>query len=405
MKKTFGMLLIGATLTVLALPVFANSVRSSKGELQDPCSAEGKDALYAEFYKEYRGDQVKAYDAAKKYVACPAAAGDQTQEQKDAEAKRVAYLKDFMNKWEKAHHKDQLTEAIGKKDYATAFDVGKQVFADDPNYVKGYMDLANLGYAAQTVANNSSYNSDAINYAKKSLQMIDSGQAPSKWDPFQSKDDAQAWLNYIVAFMTTDKTPAEAIPYFIKAASYESLIKKLPSTYSLLAGAYESGPYAQQSADYKAKFEGKDESPESKLALENINQIVDRMIDAHARAVALAGSDAKYATIKTESMKAATDWYKFRHTTEAGLTDFIASVLSKPLPPVPQPITTLPTPSATPSATPAAGTGTSSPAGTTGGTAPKTTATPSPVKTPTSGGTTKAVVPGKPKMRKAHAGN
>ena len=34
----------------------------------------------------------------------------------------------------------------------------------------------------------------------------------------------------------------------------------------------------------------KDETPESKLALANINQIVDRMIDAYARAVALAGS-------------------------------------------------------------------------------------------------------------------
>ena len=57
-------------------------------------------------------------------------------------------------------------------------------------------------------------------------------------------------------------------------------------------------------------------------------------------------------------METLTTWYKFRHNdSDAGLTEMIAGVTSKPLPPEPTPITTLPatTPAAT--ATPASGTG------------------------------------------------
>jgi hypothetical protein len=413
MKKTIGLLSICATLAMLALPVFANTSYSSASEIQDACSPDGKTALYAEFYKELHGDQTKAYEAAKKYVACPADSGEQTAEQKDDEAKRIAYLKNFMAKWEAAHRKDQLTDLVlNKKDYPAAFEVGKKVFADDPDYLTGYLQLANGGYAAQTTANNSALNGDATAYAKKALQLIASGKAPDKgWTPFESKDDALGWLNYIIASLTKDKSPAEAIPYFIKAASYEGTIKKLPYTYNFLGLAYETGPYAQQAAEYKTKYEGKDETPESKLALENLNQIIDRMVDAYARAVALSGSDSKYAGIKADALKAATEWYKFRHKSEAGLNEMIAGILAKPLPPEPTPLTSLPTPA---TSTPASGSGTSTTGSTPPGsntlaptgTQPKTGTTPvkPPTTTPT---TTKAATPPKPKppLRKAHAGH
>jgi len=68
------------------------------------------------------------------------------------------------------------------------------------------------------------------------------------------------------------------------------------------------------SADYKTRFAGKDETPEGKLALENVNQVVDRMVDAYARAVALAGSDAKYQAQKKDWLDALSTWYKYRHT-------------------------------------------------------------------------------------------
>jgi hypothetical protein len=49
--------------------------------------------------------------------------------------------------------------------------------------------------------------------------------------------------------------------------------------------------------------------------------------------VALAGSDAQYAQSKTGWLNNLTSFYKFRHQdSDAGLTELIASVVSKPLP-------------------------------------------------------------------------
>ena len=401
MKKTIGLLSICATLALLALPVFANSFYSSADEIQDPCSPDGKIALYAEFYKEIKGDQTKAYEAAKKYVACPADTGEQTPEAKDAEAKRIAYLKNFMAKWEKAHRKDQLTDLVfNKKDYPAAFEVGKQVFADDPAYVKGYMQLAYAGAVSQ----NASLANDTITFAQKAIEMIEAGKAPDTWAPFENKDDALAKLNYAIGSLKLKDSPDQAIPYLLKAANYTSKLKQVPLTYAYLAEAYERGPYAKQSAEYQSKYQGKDETPESKLALENINQLVDRMIDAARRAVALAGNDPQTRR-QSQWMTALTDLYKFRNKSDAGLNEMIAGILAKPLPPLPTPITTLPT---TPASTPASGSGTS----TTGSAPPGPTTvspnrlvlSPSRLHTPVKPATHARSKP-KPPLRKAHAGH
>ena len=76
------------------------------------------------------------------------------------------------------------------------------------------------------------------------------------------------------------------------------------------------------------------------------------MIDAYARAVALAGTDAQFATQKPLWLESLTTWYKYRNNnSDTGMTEFIAGVLAKPLPPEPSPITVLP--ASTPAASPA----------------------------------------------------
>ncbi|HXM35068.1 MAG TPA: hypothetical protein VN920_07775 [Pyrinomonadaceae bacterium] len=388
MKKIIMFLSVCATVALLALPAFATRTERQPVQPQEPCSFDSKSALYKEFLANYKGDTPKANEAAKKYVACPV---DQTLEKevKEAEDKRVVFLNTWIGKYEKENRKTRLQLALNGKKYDEAFPIGKDILNDEPENLRIILDLTNAGYAA----NSASLDADTIAYAKKSIQLIEAGKAPEKWAPFESKDDALGWLNYIIATRVAKNSPAEAIPYFIKAASYDGKIKKLPITYAALGEAYEKGPHAKLSADYKSKFEGKDETPESKLALENINQVVDRMIDAYARAVALAGTDPQYAEIKTKSLDAATFYYKSRHDkSDKGLNEMIASVLSKPLPPEPTPLTSLPTPAATPASAP--GTSASGAAPTGNGASPaKTTAASSPAKAPT-----------KPKMRqKAHA--
>src|SRR6185503_17979478 len=84
-------------------------------------------------------------------------------------------------------------------------------------------------------------------------------------------------------------------------------------------------------------------TPDSKLKLANINQIIDRMIDAYARAVALAAADPKFAQAKTGWNESLTTWYTYRNSDKTdGLDQVIAGVLAKPLPPEPTPLTSLP---------------------------------------------------------------
>jgi hypothetical protein len=364
MKKTIRVMAIYAS---LALPLaFANSSElkaqtPTPSPAQGQCTPENKSAWYAEFRTTFKTDQNKAYDLAQKYLACPAEAGE--------EGIRNYLQNTFVAVIDKARRTPRVTGLVyDKKDYAKAFELGKQVLADEPDNVKVLMDLAYAGYLANSTKVET-FNADSLVYAKKAIQLIQAGTVPESWVPYASKDEALGYLNNTIGVLTLTKNPTEALPYLLKAAQFEGKLKKQPITYGFIGDAYQSGPYDKLSTDYKP-FLGKDETPESKLALENINQVVDRMIDAYARAVALSGTDAAYASRKTAWMETLTGWYKFRHQSDAGLTDFIAAVMSKPLPPEPTPLTTLPAPttSSTPGSTSTSAAGSS--------VAPSTTTTP-----------------------------
>ena len=349
MKKIIKLMALGATAAMFALPVGARTMLSQPDTLvQDQCTQENKDAWYAAFRESFKTDPVKAYDSAKKYLtACSTEDTQITQ-----------YLKKWVGAYDKENRKVLLPQLLFKdKKYPEAFTLGKEILTDEPENLTVLIDLGYGGYLAATAKNNS-FKADAINYAKKALQLIDSGKTVDNWYPFGNKGEALAYLNYSIGALTLPQDPSSALSYLIKAAQFESDLKKLPFFYAYIAGAYENGPYAKLSEAYKV-YANKDETPESKLALANINQVVDRMIDAYARAVATAGTDPKYQAAKPEWVEGLAQWYKYRHDkSDAGMNELVASILTKPLPPEPTPLTSLP-PSATPAATPNSGTGSS----------------------------------------------
>ena len=347
MKKIIWVLAIYASLGALLVPAFANVTElkaQTPATAQEQCTDESKGAWYADFTKFRIPDPPKAYEAAKKYlVACP---------QEDGPI--PTYLKKWTTQYDKDARQPKLQPLLYQKKYPEAFALGKEILADEPENLRVLIDLGYSGYPAM-VAKNESFTGDSLNYARKAIQMIEAGKAPESWAPYKGKEDTLAYLNNAIGHLTLKSNSPEALSSLIKAAQFDSDLKKDPWTYFFIAAAYEGGPYAKLSADYKTKFEGKDETPESKLALANIQQVIDRMIDAYARAVALSGTDPKYQVNKKEWMDNLTTWYKYRHNqSDAGLNEMIATVLSKPLPPEPTALTTLPA-SATTTATPAAG--------------------------------------------------
>src|SRR5215210_5972277 len=102
MKKLITLLSICTTVVILALPVAArNLIAQPDNAIQDAaCTQEAKDALYASFREKRTADQAKAYEDAKKYLACPA-----TGEVTEAQQKIIDYLKNFVTKYEAATKK------------------------------------------------------------------------------------------------------------------------------------------------------------------------------------------------------------------------------------------------------------------------------------------------------------
>src|ERR1041385_3776841 len=328
MKRTIKLLVLAAAFAGFVMPVLA----------QDQCTDDNKAAWYKTFLDNYKGDEAKqqvAYDAAKKYIStCP-------------EDQYSKYMNDkFVVLWDRIHQDQalakQFDDAVKAKNYSQTLALGKQLVAKNPDNAVVYIIMAGAGLGDVSLL------ADSAQQAKKAIELIEAGKP---FEPaYKTKDQALAAMNYIVAKSLVQNSPADAIPYYLKAAHYESDLKKNHQFYLELADAYLKGPDKDLRAKYKAAVGPNDtETPESKLILENLNQVTDRQIDALARAAA----NTTDAATKKAILADLTALYKYRTrtATDANVTELVANVMSKPLPEMPTPITSLPGPS--PSSTPA----------------------------------------------------
>ncbi len=313
-----------ALAAVLALTFVALGTRQSvifAQETDDPVKIE----IYKRFVDNRLPNPAAAYQAARDYV---------TKYNKDKD-QYTDYLSKWMAAYERDERKRNLPIYINEKKFTEAYSTGAKILADEPNYLRAQIDLGYAGYLAAS-AKNEQFNATALDYARKAIQAIESGKAPNEWAPFKGKDDTLAYLNYAVGYLTLKTTPDQSIDSLLKAAQLESDIKKTPSTYYFLAVAYESGPYKTLSAAYQTEFANKPETPQSKAALEKLNVVMDRIIDAYARAIAAAGTDPKTEQSRKDWLAQMSTYYKFRHEgSDTGLTEFVAAALQKPLPPKP----------------------------------------------------------------------
>jgi hypothetical protein len=345
MKRIIKLLALAATIAVVAIPVLAQS---------QECNEENKGTWYGTFYKNYKGDaaaQKVAYDAAKTYLgACPADPAD----------KQAAFMKKFVDAMDKVLGSNSTAEsfqkAVAAKNYADEMKFGKDVLANEPENVDVLSILGVAGLAQATLL------SESASYAAKAIQLIDSGKPLKAY----THDQALAYLNWTIGKSKLASAPADAIPDLLKAAKLESEVKKNPQLYLDLSAAYETGPRAKLTADYTASLNpDKTETAQSKVILENLNRVIDNQIDAMARAAALAPASAKDGIV-SELGKL----YKYRNkgATDANVTELVANVLSKPIPDVPTPVTSVPS-TPTPGATPSGTSGTTGNGATNGSTA------------------------------------
>lgn len=349
MKTLTRLLTVAALASLFALPSFAQDAAAAA----NPCESQERTDLYTKYFNEKKNtnDQKPAFETAKQYLAkYESACSDQYSQAvrkfHDAYAKALGEANVAVD-WQKA---------VTAKDARKAFESGRQLLAKDAENVGIYLTNAALGYNAVipkgSNAGDAALTAETVAAANKAIELIQAGREPkdttgkASWGAFKSRDEALAWAHYVLGTLQFKTDPAGAVNHMVAVAQSNSSVKEEPTVYTVLAVALEA-ERARLAEEYK-KFT--EENDQSRMVLANINQIVDRQIDAYARAVAYD----KDAARKADSMNILTELYKSRNNGATdGLQARIDAVRTTPLL-VTTPITT-PPPAATPTPTPAGG--------------------------------------------------
>jgi hypothetical protein len=345
--KTFTRLLtVAALASLFALPSFAQDVPAAA----NPCESAERTELYTKYFEQKKAqDQAPAFETAKQYLAKYESACN------DQYTKAVRKFHDaYAAELGKANAFGDWQKAVTAKDARRAFETGRALIANDPNNVNVYLFNAFTGYNAVLPkgpnAGDAALTAETVAAANKVIELLNAGQEPKdaagrvNWGAFKSRDEALGWAHYWAGSLEKDRNPAGAAKHLIAVAQSNSTVKEEPTVYIYLAEVYEAErkPLADK---YTASC--KELTPQCEVMLANINQVVDRQIDAYARAVAHAKTDATR-TAWTETLKAL---YKSRNSAEeanldAKVAEKIAAVKTTPLL-ITTPVTT-PPPATTP---------------------------------------------------------
>jgi hypothetical protein len=283
-----------------------------------------KEGLYAQFVDYKRNpnpeQQRYAYPTAKEYLRLFGGVDD-------SETKEVLR---FVTEYEHALHERELYDAYGARNYLKTFELGRSVLKSNPDDFFVLALLTEAGYE-NSLAGNKSLNTETIGYARRAVQLIEAGKV-SKPDPFKSMDMARGFLNFTLGNFVRDDQPVEAAAAFLKAVQAGDPYHSDPAAYHRLGVATLKGEFTQLSAEYNEKFGNKPPSPEQAAMLQRIQHLVERAIDAYARAVALSTKPEQEET-RTKILAQLNALYKnFHNNSDAGLSELISTVLSKPMP-------------------------------------------------------------------------
>ncbi|HVQ37968.1 MAG TPA: hypothetical protein VMS31_10575 [Pyrinomonadaceae bacterium] len=227
----------------------------------------------------------------------------------------------------KVLRKAHLKKLIEERSFTEAFALGREIVASEPQDVGTLFTLIDGGLFALS-SGNTTFVPDASDYAKRALKLIESNRA---WPESRGKN--LGWLNYTLGIFLLTSAPTEAANYLYKAMQFEPFNLDA-SIYALLADALLGAQYIPIQQEFEARFK----TYAQKLSLQaeplraKLNLAADHLIQALARAVALAGSNAKFAQAKAVWLKDLTELYKFRNSGyETGLSEYIEAALDKPL--------------------------------------------------------------------------
>lgn len=211
-------------------------------------------------------DKQKAYELSKEFVT------------RFAKDKEVAKVKNYI----KGFPIMSFFKASDDARFADFFRIGKEIMSQEPDNTEVALNLGYGGYAALLKKQDKSFAEDSVKYAKLTLELMEKGNVPASYAPFNTKEDALAWMHYLIGFFTMEKDSKEAAASFYKSTLYETAIKQTSQPYLATALYYEDR-YEAMSKDLKAKANSLSDA-EFKAASDKVNVILEQMMDAYARA-------------------------------------------------------------------------------------------------------------------------
>lgn len=340
MNTVFKVLALGMMLMAFAVaPAFAQ---------QEEC-----EALYKKFTDNYKGTLAQrkmAVEGAEQYIAKCAALEGSADIIKYLNEKGLPPLRKKIEFEDSVASFDAAVKDAKNVNTEAAFSSGKRLLAQDPNLVDVMIVLASVGFDQATAATPvNTYNADAINFAKQSIQKIEGGATSKQFGAwgftYKTKENALAWMNYTIGYITyfNQKNKKEALPYLYRATKYETGGKDNPKNNAIVyqaIGDYYKDEYNRLDDErVKLATEAKDKTPEeAKPILDKAKEVLllqkgyaDRMIDAYARARAFSTADKAYQDSLYNNLKVL---YAFRHDNKptTPLDAYISSVTGKPMP-------------------------------------------------------------------------
>jgi hypothetical protein len=311
MTRTFpGFLSIVVLITLTAISANAQ------------CDPEAEGVLYQKFLAAYKGspEQKKiANETGKEYLKkfgeCPS----------EEEKKIASYIKNWSETYEALQIELACSTAV-EKTPARAFELCGPYLARDKENLRPYLLMSLAGIKTASSAGQTA-KGETVRVARKALDLIRAGKTVDAWTFGGSKDETVAALEFYTAYLTMDTDLAATAATMLTLAKSNTSYSKNPDTYFYLGQAIHKGEVAKLLDAYKTKCSGKETTPECDADFNKIESLIDRVVDAYARAYAL--SNGKSAAAKA----ALTEVYKQRHEdSDAGMDQLIAEVLSMPIP-------------------------------------------------------------------------
>ena len=318
MTSFFSVRFLAKAIAVAAFALFTVSAANAQ------CDTDAETVLYNKFLENFKGspDQQNAAnqigkDYLAKFGACPS----------DNEKKIVDYIQKWLAKYEAALVDYNCANAADKMP-TQAFDLCQPFVAKDPENLRPWL-LMTLAGAKNGRTADAKLKENALKAAKRSLALIADGKTVDNWIFSKEKEDAVAAINYYAGLFALESSPGDAAKYFLAVARSAGSYSKEPAVYDALARAIYNSDYKAAATEYNSKCTATSAASECDALYAKAGQVLDRVIDAYARAVALSKDPASVTAIRSNLA----DLYKLRHqNSDVGLDKLIAEVLTKPIP-------------------------------------------------------------------------